>query len=373
MTGKISIFGEIGTDVTVQDIQKQIQANAMAENLEVQISSPGGDVFDGYTIYNLLKNTGKEINTVVVGLCASIATLIAAAGKKIVMNKTSQFMIHNPEVSGLSGDAGDLRGTADQLDKIKNLLINVYQQKTGLTKEKLWEMYDNETWLTAEEANGFKFVDDVQDTIRAVAKIDPSKFKSMDTKEKDTFLQRIENKFKAIWNIVKYKNMFTETMEDGKTIQVMSEDENWTGKPLTYDDGSPVPPGSYKLASGKSITVDENSTITEVTAGEAEAPEQTENNDMQAKEIEDLKAKLKTAEEALAATKTENATAQAKAKTFEAKVKDLEKDLNEIKTTFGDTKPPKDGFKQFMSHEEGGEYDPMGEDYKRHLQSREII
>lgn len=371
MTGKISIFGEIGTDVTVADIQRQIQANAMAENLELQISSPGGDVFDGYTIYNLLKNTQKEITTNVVGLCASIATLIAAAGKKIVMNKTSQFMIHNPKVSDLSGDSGELRNTADQLDKIKSLLINVYQQKTGLSKEKLWEMYDNETWLTASEAgpDGYKFVDDVQDSIRAVAKVDVAKFKSMEGKE-STLIAKIENGFKAIRNFLKYKNMFTETLKSGEKVQIMSEDGDWTNKPIAFEDGSPVPPGDHELASGKILAVNDQSTITEVKEA-AQAPPPEDNMD---NKIQELEAKLKTAEDALVAATAAKTTAEAKAKTFENKVTTLEKEFNEIKKTFGDPNPPKKGFNQFSNVDaDDDQHDPMGEEFLRNLQARNLV
>lgn len=374
MTGKILIFGEVGTDVTIQDIQKQIQANAMATELEVQMSSPGGDVFEGYAIYNLLKNTGKDITTVVVGLCASIATLIAAAGKKIVMNKTAQFMIHNPSIAGLSGDANELRNTADQLDKIKSLLIDVYHRKTGLPNDKLWEMYDNETWLTAAEAgpNGYKFVDDVQDTIRAVAVVDISKFKSMDNKD-TTILGRIENGIKRLTNLFKYKNMAIETTMDGKVIHIMSEDDNWVQKPAMYEDGTPLEAGDYVLASGKTITVDANSTITDIqeTAAAPEADKPADNT-MEDK-IKELEAKLKETTDALAAANAAKQSAEAKAKSFENSLKTIEADVTEMKKTFGDKNPPKDGFKQFMNVEDPDGYDPMGEDFKRVLESREII
>lgn len=373
MTGKILIFGEIGKDVTIQDIQKQIQANAMATELEVQMSSPGGDVFEGYAMYNLLKNTGKDITTVVVGLCASIATLIAAAGKKIVMNKTAQFMIHNPSIAGLSGDANELRNTADQLDKIKSLLIDVYHRKTGLPNDKLWEMYDNETWLTAAEAgpNGYKFVDDVQDTIRAVAVVDISKFKSMDNK--DSILTRVENGIKRLTNLFKHKNMFTETTADGKVIQVMSEDGNWVQKPVTYEDGTPLEPGEYPLASGKTLIVGEGSVITEVKETAEPATEDKPADNTMEDKIKELEAKLKESNDALAAANAAKQSAEAKAKSFENSLKTIEADVTEMKKTFGDKNPPKDGFKQFMNVDNPDGYDPMGEDFKRVLQSREII
>ena len=90
--GHIYLYQEIGGGgVTANQIRKELARLNSADSICVHISSPGGEVYEGYTIYNLLKNSGKEINVKIEGLCASIATLIAMAGDTISMTPLSEF------------------------------------------------------------------------------------------------------------------------------------------------------------------------------------------------------------------------------------------------------------------------------------------
>lgn len=338
MTGNIFIYGEIGKDVTIESVRKQI--DSAASNYDVHISSIGGDVFEGYTIYNLLLKTGKPIRVIVEGLCASIATLIASAGT-IHMSRTAQFMIHNPQVS-MSGDAYQLRAVAGQLDKIKSQLIEVYLKKTGLSKEKLWDMYDRETWLTAEEAKNLGFIDVIQEPLKAVATADVNKFNyNMDNNETKSILTRIE---KMLSNIFKPKNQLTETLEDGTVIVIMSEDNDWVGKSVMYEDGTPVPAGDYILADGKTITVGDGGIISEVTAADetVEEAENEQNEDEQMKaQLDAANARILELESALEMRNKTAVEAENKARTYENSVRDLQKEINKIKNTvYGDPAPP---------------------------------
>jgi ATP-dependent protease ClpP protease subunit len=380
MTGDIFIYGGIGSEageVSFKNVQAQISQNKDAEELIVHIISPGGDVFEGYSIYNALKNTGKKITTHIEGTCASIATLVAGAGSSIKMNRTAQFMIHNPQVQNLSGvaDSKKLRNVADQLDQIKTLLIDVYDRRTDLGKEKLWELYDNETWLTADQAEKMGFIDESVDAIKAVARIDLQKIQ---TEMKETTL--VNGIITRIKNLLKFKNEYTETLQDGTIVVIMSEDGNFTGKGILYEDGSPVPAGEHTLASGKTLVVDGNSTITEVKEAVVENNEDMEKD----KEIENLKAQLaeataraeKAVADAATATK-EIATAKAETTKFQNKVTEIEKQFialqTELKKTIGDnTEPPKGPvFKN--TENPAKDYDPMGVDAMRILQGRNRI
>ena len=116
MAGHIFIYGGIGLDqreheISADNVRQQINENKSESELIVHLISPGGDVFEGEAIYNALKNSGKKITTHIEGTCASIATLIAAAGSNIIMNKTARFMIHNPKISNMqtAADSRDLR------------------------------------------------------------------------------------------------------------------------------------------------------------------------------------------------------------------------------------------------------------------------
>lgn len=379
MTGHIFIYGGIGTEageVSIANVKSQIEANKSASDYTVHIISQGGDVFEGYGIYNILKNTGKKIETHVEGLCASIATLVAFAGEKIVMNRTSEFMIHNPSISDLRGDARDIRNVADQLDKIKELLIDVSGRRAArngkpISKEQLWALYDNETWLTAEQTkNEFGFADEVVDAIKAAAKINYLNFKKM--AKETSIVDRITNLFK----FNRFKNQATDTLEDGRVILVMTEDEDWTGKQVLLEDGSPLAAGTYKLASGKTITVDDQSVITQIGDAAPANAEPDKNQEMEKdNKIKELEAKLA---EALAANQTataEVATAKANTAKFQNRMDILEKEFNELKVkasaTLGDQTPPvidpnkRDGSQQKV--------DPMGDFALRHYKNQNII
>lgn len=137
----------------------KLAKEAGAKKLVVHINSPGGVVYEGYAIYNLLKQSGLPVETICQGMCASIASLVFLAGSVRKMSKLGQIMIHNPYV-GLEGDADALRRTADQLDQIKSQVISAYLSKTKLTEDELAVMMDKETWIGFDEALQFGFVTD---------------------------------------------------------------------------------------------------------------------------------------------------------------------------------------------------------------------
>jgi ATP-dependent protease ClpP protease subunit len=380
MTGDIQIYGGIGSErneTSFDNVKAQLDAVRSADEIALHIWSPGGDVMEGEAIYNLLKNSGKKITTYVEGTTASIATLIAGAGDRIIMNETARFMIHNPKISGLNSqaDSRDLRHIANQLDKVKTLLIDVYDKKTSLGKPKLWELYDNETWYTANEAKEAGFVDEVVDAqVRAVAKIDIKHFNEM---KNESLWKKIENLFQ----LPKFKAEFVESLEDGTSIVVMSDDEDWTGKAVIYEDGTPLPDGQYKLKSGKGFSVS-GGNIAEVYTAEDAQPPQAESEP--AESIESLKAKLAEALAANEVLKTQVTQSQATAQKatadklkIENRMAVLEKDFIQLKTeasaTFGDTTPPAKGPVIKNVGKQQQQPDPMGDFALQHYKNRNLI
>jgi len=167
----LSIYDEIGFwGVQAKDFVNELRA-VKSKVLNVEINSPGGDVFAGLAIYNALKSSGKEIVVKVMGVAASAASLIAMAGDRIVMPKNTFLMIHNPW-SFAMGNADELRETADTLDKIGTSLLSTYAAKTGLEESKLAEMLAKDTWLSADEALEMGFATEVVDEVKANAKFD---------------------------------------------------------------------------------------------------------------------------------------------------------------------------------------------------------
>lgn len=165
------IFDEIGFwGVQAKDFVSDL-GKVKSKTINVEINSPGGDVFAGLAIYNALKSSGKEIVVKVMGVAASAASLIAMAGDKIVMPKNSFMMIHNPW-SFAMGNADELRETADTLDKIGASLKATYASKTGMDESELDALLAKDTWLTADEALEMGFATEVVEDIKANAKFD---------------------------------------------------------------------------------------------------------------------------------------------------------------------------------------------------------
>jgi len=167
----LDIYDEIGFwGVQAKDFVDQLRG-VKAKVLNVEINSPGGDVFAGLAIYNALRASGKEIVVKVMGMAASAASLIAMAGDKIVMPKNSFMMVHNPW-SFAMGNADELRQTAATLDKIGGALLETYASKTGLGEDELKTMLATDTWMTADEALEKGFATEVVDEIKVNAKFD---------------------------------------------------------------------------------------------------------------------------------------------------------------------------------------------------------
>ncbi len=133
----------------VQDFLDQLDG---VKKINVHINSGGGSVFGGIAIYNILKRYDAEITVYVEGLAASIASVIAMAGDRIVIPRNAQMMIHKPS-SIVWGDANEMRKEADVLDGCQKVILNTYMRhaREGVTEEQINGLIDAETWKTGEE------------------------------------------------------------------------------------------------------------------------------------------------------------------------------------------------------------------------------
>ena len=150
-TPVLSIFDDIGAyGVSAKSFLNDLRT-VTTDEVDVEINSPGGDVFAGLAIYNGLRASGKKINVKVLGLAASAASLVAMAGDTIEMPENAFMMIHNPWGFAMGG-ADEMRNTADVLDKIGTGLVSTYAKRTGKTDQEITTLLDAETWMTAQEA-----------------------------------------------------------------------------------------------------------------------------------------------------------------------------------------------------------------------------
>lgn len=162
-TSTIQIFDQIGEDwyggsglsaKQFSDVLNEIGNGPLL----IEINSPGGNVWDGLSIYNQLRGRKAPVTTRVVGIAASIASIIALAGDRVEMADAALMMIHDP--SGMaSGTSEDMRKMADALDQHAEVLVGVYAKKTGKSPEAIRAAMKAETWFTTAEALAFGLVD----------------------------------------------------------------------------------------------------------------------------------------------------------------------------------------------------------------------
>ena len=184
-TAEISIYDEIGFwGVSAASFAQDLKScGNNLKQINLHIHSPGGDVFDGIAIYNLLKNHPANVTVYIDGLAASMASVIAMAGNEVIMPENAMMMIHKPwGIQG--GDAEDMRKYADLLDKVENTLIPAYANKTGKTPEELAEMLSVETWLNGKECVEQGFADKLAEPLVAMASIKSRKLEDFENMPK---------------------------------------------------------------------------------------------------------------------------------------------------------------------------------------------
>jgi len=128
------------------------------KNITVWINSNGGDVIAGCALYNALMEHKGDITVKIDGIAASAASVVAMAGKTVLMSPASLIMGHNPWTSA-SGDVQELGKGIMALTACKEIIINAYEKKTKMSRADLSKMMDNEFWLTPQEAIKMGFAD----------------------------------------------------------------------------------------------------------------------------------------------------------------------------------------------------------------------
>ncbi len=157
LEGEIAQDSWFGDEVTPAQFRADL-ARASGRDVTVWINSPGGDVFAASMIYTALMEHKGHVTVKVEGLAASAASVIAMAGERVLMAPTAFLMIHNP-MSLAMGNAEDMRHEAEVLDEVADGLLTAYQIKTNLSRNKLRQMMDDETWMSARTAIDLGFAD----------------------------------------------------------------------------------------------------------------------------------------------------------------------------------------------------------------------
>jgi len=163
----ISLFDVIGEDgwtgggVTAKRISAALRSIG-SQDITVRINSPGGDMFEGIAIYNLLRAHPAKVTVEVLGWAASAASIIAMAGDDIRMGLGSFMMVHNAW-GMVIGNRHDMREAAILFDQFDAALADIYQARTGMERADIEQLMDAETFMTAAQAVEHGFADVVDD------------------------------------------------------------------------------------------------------------------------------------------------------------------------------------------------------------------
>lgn len=205
--GEIYIYKEIyswaGSDseygVSAKNFERELRELGDIKTLNIYINSPGGDVFEGQAMYNILKRKSKTCNVIVHidGLSASIASVITMAGDKVIMPANAMMMIHRSSCY-VYGNTNELIKQAEVLKKVDKAIKSAYLEHCNgkLDEETLESWLDSgDTWLTADECFQYGLCDEITDSIEIAAKYDekslsnlnnvPDRFKNIFKKNKE--------------------------------------------------------------------------------------------------------------------------------------------------------------------------------------------
>ena len=213
---EILIYGNIGYDfwtgdgITAKSIQSQLQTlndDKDVSEITVRINSPGGSVFEGVAIYNMLQQSAKPVNTIIDGIAYSMGAIIAMAGKKRQMAKNATLLLHC--CSGVAvGNVRDMKNTIQMMEALDTGLSESIAETTGLSvkdvKDK-WMNYDDHTF-TAAQALENKLINEVLDFSAEI----PAGLENMTTDQlyahyanksgsqaKESFIDKITQKIRA--------------------------------------------------------------------------------------------------------------------------------------------------------------------------------
>ena len=160
----LTINGTIAEDSWVDDeVTPQVFQDELSQGkgpIDLWLNSPGGDCVAASRIYTMLMNYPDDVNVKIDGIAASAASIIAMAGTKVSMAPTAMIMIHNP-LTIVGGQKEDLDQAAQMLAETKESIINAYELKTNLPREKISAMMDDETWMNVNKAIELGFADDM--------------------------------------------------------------------------------------------------------------------------------------------------------------------------------------------------------------------
>lgn len=324
MNNDIYLIGEVGYDITLQSVIDMVEQTDKTQPLNVHIHSQGGGVYDGLAIYNYLKGLPQDVHTHSSGLVASIASIIFLAGKKETrkINSTDNFLIHLP--SGMNwGNAEDLEKTAEELRSIENKLTEVYENETNLTASEALELMKDDKFLDVNFLKEKGFVNEIIE-FKAVASLgNKNNTKSnmseqLTKKDAENLFEKFFNKFfKSEEKAPDNKIVQDATGVEIDFVNLSTEDNIIEGQEAKVD--GKKADGEYLMPNGDKYAF-ENGILKTIVEKEVS-------------EIENLKAELQTQKDLVATLETDKETLTNELETEKGKLQAIETDFKELKNT----------------------------------------
>lgn len=307
VTGEEKAFYEwMGLEATCFGDIDAFIASIPADDEEIQmlIDCRGGNVSEGWAIYDALRTSGKIISAEVVGKVASMGTIIlmAAPSERRRARQNAKLCIHRPYIAQMCGEihADDLRKAADDLERDEEKFLDLYTERTGADREELRALMLEDKYIEMEEAKRLGFISEIinHNTAKKMAK----------AKTKGAVAKAIET-ISAALGLTEEPVALELDTESGGKLTVDRE----SGEPHVGDKASPD--GTHKMPDGKTIVVTDG-VITEITEEEKAAEGDEKIEELEAK-IEELEAKIADLEKKLADEEEKTADALKQAKTTE--------------------------------------------------------
>ena len=130
------------------------------EPISIYINSPGGSVTAGMAIYDTMRAVKSDVNTVCIGLAASMGAFLLSCGNHRVCGENAEVMIHQP-LGGAQGQATEIQIAAEHILKTKKKLNEILSENTGKSLETIEKDTDRDNWLSAEESVEYGLIDGV--------------------------------------------------------------------------------------------------------------------------------------------------------------------------------------------------------------------
>ena len=285
----IQLHGEVSDEITLSDLQKQAGDISKFDTLVLEIASPGGSVSEGLDIMvwlDSLSAEGKRIVTVVTANSYSIASLIMLVADIKLISNSAKVMVHNPMVPLLEYvNANDLQQYIDNLRALENTMYELYEFFTGLNKEQIKKLMDNETYLSPQEAVEYGFADMIVD-------IKPKSYEMTANNKNEINMSKTLNILNKVIGMVNKSEFINQIYSDleGQEIEIFQMD------PSTYSvgDRTSMEEGQVVLSDGSKLTISEGK-ISEIDrsaegveeVAEEVAPEAGEFNEGEAPKMEE--------------------------------------------------------------------------------------